>query len=148
MGFTSTPRGARLARRLTALRRDARGIPYDTDDHHEIVLIVAESTADAVVHGHAPGRDFHLRVHAPADGRTVRVEVSDARAERAPRSPAVAPEATGTGRRGGRGLLLVSRLAARWDRHPRPGAPGKTVWAQYTLSDRAAPSGSVPPCVR
>lgn len=68
MRFTSTPRGARLARRLTAVRLDAWwGIPYDTDAHDEIVLIVAELTANAVMHGHVPGRDFHLRVHAPPD---------------------------------------------------------------------------------
>ncbi|MFD6322753.1 ATP-binding protein [Streptomyces sp. NPDC058442] len=133
MRFTSTPRGARLARRLTAVRLDVWGIPYDTEAHEEIVLIVAELTANAVVHGHVPGRDFHLRVHASADGRTVRVEVSDARAERVPRNPAVDPEAAGVEEAGGRGLLLVSRLAASWDWHPRAGAPGKTVWAQYVL---------------
>ncbi|WGD43267.1 ATP-binding protein [Streptomyces cathayae] len=139
MRFTSTPRGARLARRLTAVRLDTWGIPYGTGAHDEIVLIVAELTANAVVHGHDPGRDFHLRVHAPADGRTIRVEVSDARAERAPRSPAGDPETTGTGTEeasGGRGLLLVSRLAARWDWCPRPGAPGKTVWAEYAMAVR------------
>ncbi|MGW5968957.1 ATP-binding protein [Streptomyces sp. NPDC055186] len=147
MRFTSTPRGARLARRLTAVRLDAWGIPYDTEAHEAIVLIVAELTANAVVHGHVPGRDFHLRVHAPADGRTVRVEVSDARAERAPRSP-VGPEVAGVEEAGGRGLLIVSHLAASWDWHPRAGAPGKTVWAQYLLSGRAAPSGSAPSRVR
>lgn len=145
--FTSTPRGARLARRLTAVRLDTWGIPYGTGAHDEIVLIVAELTANAVVHGHVPGRDFHLRVHAPVDGRTVRVEVSDARAERAPRSPAGDPKTTGAGAEeaagtgaeeasGGRGLLLVSRLAARWDWYPRPGAPGKTVWAEYAMAVR------------
>ncbi|MFI0267745.1 ATP-binding protein [Streptomyces luteogriseus] len=130
MRFTSTPRGARLARRLTALRLEAWGIPYDTDPHDTLVLIVAELTANAVRHGHVPGRDFHLRVHVLADGRTVRVEVTDTRAERLPRRPATAPEADGT-KETGRGLLLVSRLATRWDWHPRADGPGKTVWAEY-----------------
>ncbi|MEU6541684.1 ATP-binding protein, partial [Streptomyces sp. NPDC047000] len=51
--------------------------------------------------------------------------------ERLPRRPGT-PEAAGTGE-AGRGLLLVSRLAARWDWHPRPDGPGKTVWAEYPL---------------
>jgi anti-sigma regulatory factor (Ser/Thr protein kinase) len=132
MCFTSTPRGARLARRLTAVRLDAWGIPYDVTPHDEIVLIVAELTANAVRHGHVSGRDFHLRVHAPAGGHTVRVEVTDTRADRLPRHPGAqeTPDAGETGR----GLLLVSRLAARWDWHPRPDGPGKTVWAEYALA--------------
>ncbi|MFD3620823.1 ATP-binding protein [Streptomyces sp. NPDC058676] len=140
MRFTSTPRGARLARRLTAVRLDAWGIPYDAAYHDEIVLIVAELTANAVRHGHVPGRDFHLCVHASADGRTVRVEVSDTRADRIPRRSAAADIASGEG--AGRGLLLVSRLAARWDWHPRSDGPGKTVWAEYVLAGRTAPAAN------
>jgi anti-sigma regulatory factor (Ser/Thr protein kinase) len=135
MRFTSTPRGARLARRLAAVRLDAWGIPYGTDPHDDLVLIVAELTANAVRHGHVPGRDFHLRVLAPADGHTVRVEVTDTRAERLPRGPAAVPEADGA-EETGRGLLLVSRLAARWDWHPRADGPGKTVRAEYALNGR------------
>ncbi|MFE9646787.1 ATP-binding protein [Streptomyces sp. NPDC006365] len=131
MCFTSTPRGARLARRLVAVRLDAWGIPYGTTAHDAIVLITAELTANAVTHGRVPGRDFHLRAHVPADGRTVRVEVTDTRAERFPRRPAV-PDPTRTGE-SGHGLLLVSHLATRWDWHPRPDGPGKTVWAEYGL---------------
>ncbi|MFE9607902.1 ATP-binding protein [Streptomyces sp. NPDC006012] len=134
MHFTSTPRGARLARRLTAVRLDAWGIAYGTEPHDEIVLIVAELTANAVRHGHVPGSDFHLRVHAPADGRTVRTEVTDTRADQLPRCP-VAPDTPGTEEETGRGLLLVARLAARWDWHPRSGGPGKTIWAEYALRD-------------
>ncbi|MFF5962687.1 ATP-binding protein [Streptomyces collinus] len=131
MCFTSTPRGARLARRLTALRLDEWGIPYDSPPHDDLVLIVAELTANAVRHGHVAGRDFRLRVHATADGGTVRVEVTDTRAERLPRRPDA--HATPDAEETGRGLLLVSRLAARWDWHPRPDGPGKTVWAEYAL---------------
>ncbi|NEC87946.1 ATP-binding protein [Streptomyces sp. SID12501] len=136
MRFTSTPRGARLARRLTALRLDAWGIPYGTDAHDTLVLIVGELTANAVLHGHVPGRDFHLRVHTSADGRTVRVEVTDTRAERLPRRPAAVPETDGA-EETGRGLFLVSRLATRWDWHPRADGPGKTVWAEWVECERA-----------
>ena len=100
--------------------------------HDDLVLIVAELTANAVRHGHVAGRDFRLRVYATADGGTVRVEVTDTRAERLLRCPAAhdTPDVEETGR----GLLLVSHLAARWDWHPRPDGPGKTVWAEYALA--------------
>ncbi|MEU6181032.1 ATP-binding protein [Streptomyces coeruleorubidus] len=133
MRFTSTPRGARLARRLAAVRLDVWGIPYDTDAHDAIVLIVAELTANAVRHGHVPGRDFHLSLKVTARTRTARVEVTDTRAEHVPPHPTalLAPDIDGTG---GRGLLLVDRLATRWDWHHRPDGPGKTVWAEYALT--------------
>lgn len=137
MRFTSTPRGARLARRLAAVRLDAWGIPYGTDPHDAIVLIVAELTANAVRHGHVPGRDFHLHLHAAAADRTVRVEVTDTRAERHPRRPTV-PEGADCTEETGRGLLLVSQLATRWDWRPRPDGPGKVVWAEYEFPVRAA----------
>ena len=138
MCFTSTPRGARLARRLAAVRLDAWGIPYGTDPHEAIVLIVAELTANAVRHGHVPGRDFHLRLHTEPDGSVVRIEVTDTRTERVPRSPAL-PEDTAGAEEAGRGLLIVAHLATRWDWHPRQDGPGKTVWAEYALP---SPPGS------
>ncbi len=133
MRFTSTPRGARLARRLAAVRLDAWGMPYGTDAHDAIVLIVAELTANAVQHGHVAGRDFHFRLCAEPDGRVVRVEVTDTRTERLPRRPA-APEGAADGEEeAGRGLVLVSHFATRWDWHPRAEGPGKTVWAEYVF---------------
>jgi anti-sigma regulatory factor (Ser/Thr protein kinase) len=129
MRFTSTPRGARLARRLAAHRLDTWGIPYGTGRHEEIVLVLGELTANAVRHGHVPGRDFHLLLHVSAPTRTVRVEVTDTRPERTPPRPE-ALRAPGPEDTGGRGLLLVSALATRWGWHPRPEGPGKTVWAE------------------
>ncbi|WP_217163968.1 ATP-binding protein [Streptomyces sp. AC512_CC834] len=140
MRFTSTPRGARLARRLAAVRLDAWGVPYGTDAHDVIVLIVAELTANAVVHGHVPGRDFHFRLHLHADARstTVRAEVTDTRAERVPPRPgAVAVDPAPGAAETGRGLLLVAGLATRWNWHPRPDGPGKTVWAVYEVEHDA-----------
>ena len=133
MCFTSTPRGARLARRLAAHRLDAWGIPYDTYAHDALVLIVAELTANAVRHGHVPGRDFHLRLRVSAESGTARIEVTDTRAERVPPRPDALrlPDAEDSG---GRGLLLVAGLAARWDWHLRADGPGKTVWAECALT--------------
>lgn len=137
MRFTSTPRGARLARHLAAVRLDAWGVPYGTDDHDAILVIVAELTANAVLHGNVPGRDFHLRLgllHAGPRSATVRVEVTDTRGERVPLGPGrPRPEVPAVDETG-RGLLLVAALATRWDWHPRPGGPGKTVWAEYGIT--------------
>ena len=76
-----------------------------------------------------------LPLHAAPDGRTVRVEVTDTRTERQPRRPAI-PEGATDAEETGRGLLLVSHLATRWDWHPRPDSPGKTVWAERLLPSR------------
>ncbi|MFE9180930.1 ATP-binding protein [Streptomyces sp. NPDC007126] len=136
MRFASTPCGARLARRLAAHRLDSWGVSYDTGAHDAIVLIVAELTANAVLHGHVPGRDFHLRLHLTTDARatTTRVEVADTRGERLPPRPAdvAADHAPGVAETR-RGLLLVAALATRWDWHPRLDGPGKTVWAEYVV---------------
>jgi anti-sigma regulatory factor (Ser/Thr protein kinase) len=129
MRFSSTPRGARLARRLAGQRLDAWGIPYDCDTHHALTLIVAELAANAVQHGRVPGRDFHLAL--AYDTMTVRIEVTDTRTEGVPVVPvAAAPTDLHDA---GRGLLLVEHLADRWDWHPRRDGPGKTVWAEYVL---------------
>ncbi|MET7764827.1 ATP-binding protein [Streptomyces sp. NPDC005393] len=138
MRFSSTPRGARLARRLAGQRLDAWGIPYDCDTHHALTLIVAELAANAVRHGLVPGRDFRLAV--ACDAMTVRIEVTDTRTEGVP------VVATPTDLRDtGRGLFLVEHLADRWDWHPRRDGPGKTVWAEYALPAPGRPAAA-PSC--
>ncbi|MFF7837477.1 ATP-binding protein [Streptomyces ossamyceticus] len=132
MRFSSTRRGARLARRLCAVRLDAWGIPYGTDTHDALTLIAAELCANAVQHGHVTGRDFHLQL--TAHDRAVRIEVTDTRGDRIPvRAP---DDPTGI-RTGGRGLVLVATLADLWGWYRRPEGPGKTVWAQLTLPTTA-----------
>ncbi len=141
--FSSTPRGARLARRLCAERLDSWGVPYGSDDHDVLSLLVSELATNAVTHGHVTGRDF--RVHllaftAPAAASlTVRVEVTDTRGDALP-APAATPD-TSPVPIGGRGLLLVEALADRWGCAPRPDGPGKTVWAECTVA-RYGPSAA------
>jgi anti-sigma regulatory factor (Ser/Thr protein kinase) len=84
VSFTSTPRGARLARLFVAQCLDAWGHPYDSHVNETLALITAEPCANAVQHGRVPGRDFHVRLTAEADGGRLRVQVSDTRAERRP----------------------------------------------------------------
>lgn len=123
MRFTSTPRGARLARRLVSHRLHDWGYPYNTTVNDTVTLIAAELTANAVRHGHVPGRDFHLRL--TSDAAALRIEVTDTRTELTPIPTTPAPDAEA-----GRGLLLVAALATHWGTTPRTGAPGKTVWAR------------------
>ncbi|WP_405899905.1 ATP-binding protein [Streptomyces sp. NBC_00727] len=126
--FSSTPRGARLARRLAVHQLDAWGVPYGSPASDTAAVLVAELAANAVTHGRVPGRDFEVTVRLI--GRTLRIEVSDARGERRPPvGGAVAPAPLAED---GRGLLLVEALAARWevlDRVP----VGKTVAAELDL---------------
>ncbi|MEU1483359.1 ATP-binding protein [Streptomyces sp. NPDC005752] len=128
MRFSSTPRGARLARRLAGERLDAWGIPYGCDAHDALLLTVAELSSNAVRHGHVSGRDFRLRLFA--EGTAIRIEVTDTRGECLPTSAApAAPD-----QEGGRGLLLVAALADRWGWYPSVDGPGKTVWAVLEVS--------------
>lgn len=125
--FSSTPRGARLARHLVVHRLDAWGVPYGSALSDTAALLVAELAANAVTHGRVPGRDIEVLLRL--DAYTLRIDVSDSRGERRPSVTAVtaAPEAEH-----GRGLLLVDALADRWgvfDRVP----VGKTVRAELDL---------------
>ncbi|MEU9548062.1 ATP-binding protein [Streptomyces werraensis] len=147
--FSSTPRGARLARRLCGERLDAWGIPYGSDAHDVLSLLVSELATNAVTHGHVTGRDFRVDLLAlsatDAATLTVRVEVTDTQGDRLPEPPhtpmahAGEPTADST-RTGGRGLFLVEALADRWGCVPRPDGPGKTVWAEYTAATVTAPA--------
>ncbi|WP_051871945.1 ATP-binding protein [Streptomyces sclerotialus] len=119
--LSATRRGARLARLLAAEHIRAWGLPtlLDAAEH-----VIAELAANAASHGRVPGRDFRLRVAAGPG--TLRIEVTDARGERAPvRQPPGRGES-------GRGLVLVDALADRWGTVYGP-APCKTVWAEFDL---------------
>ncbi|MFF3908492.1 ATP-binding protein [Streptomyces sp. NPDC001848] len=127
MRFTSTPRGARLARRLVSHRLDEWGHPYGGPLNEAVTLIASELAANAVRHGHVPGRDFHVRLTETPE--VVRLEVSDTRTERLPESR---PPRDPASDESGRGLLLVEALADLWGVVPR--SPGKSVWAEVRRS--------------
>ncbi|MFD4141296.1 MULTISPECIES: ATP-binding protein [unclassified Streptomyces] len=131
--FSSTPRGARLARRLAVHQLDRWGVPQGSDLSDTAALLVAELAANAVTHGRVPGRDFELTL-TRAPGAVLRIEVSDTRGEKMPPPPGrLSPPAPGE--TSGRGLLLVEALADRWcvlDRVP----VGKTVRAELDLPRR------------
>jgi anti-sigma regulatory factor (Ser/Thr protein kinase) len=128
--FSSTPRGARLARHLAVHRLDAWGIPYGSAVSETAALLVAELAANAVTHGCVPSRDIEVVLRL--DPYTLVIDVSDSRGERRPPPPEMVTAAD-PATEGGRGLLLVTALATRWtvlDRVP----VGKTVRAELALS--------------
>ncbi|MEU2226535.1 ATP-binding protein [Streptomyces sp. NPDC018347] len=133
--FSATRRGARLARRMATFRLDLWGVPYGSPASDAVALVVAEFAANAVLHALVPGRDFELRLCCDRASGVVRVEVSDTHPARSePPRPAPAPAEA----EGGRGLLLVEAVAARWGVDEREG-PGKTVWAECALPSDSRP---------
>ncbi|MFJ9338483.1 ATP-binding protein [Streptomyces sp. NPDC101733] len=128
--FSSTPRGARLARQLALVELHDWGVPEGTAPSYGAALLVAELAANAVTHGRLPGRDFELRLTLFEGGADtaglLRVEVSDARRDR---RPAVRPQAYGA--ESGYGLRVVEGIATGWGVTDR--LVGKTVWAELPV---------------
>jgi anti-sigma regulatory factor (Ser/Thr protein kinase) len=124
--LSATRRGARLARLLAAEELRSWGLPEDPAR-----LIVAELSANAVLHGQVPGRDFRLTltVTPPA---TLRIAVTDTRGDRLP-LPTRAQRTDSAPAESGYGLLLVEESADRWGMEGGP-VPSKTVWAELDLS--------------
>ncbi|MBY8888631.1 ATP-binding protein [Streptomyces sp. PTM05] len=127
--FSSTPRGASAARREAMARLARWGVPRESSAAESAELIVAELAANAVTHGAVAGRDAELRVTLVPG--TLRIEVTDTRAERRPPDPGHLADAP-TLAESGRGLRLVEALADRWEVRERPPV-GKTVWAELDL---------------
>ncbi|MFJ9943534.1 ATP-binding protein [Streptomyces erythrochromogenes] len=125
----STPRGARAARALTVAQLAERRLPFD-----DAAQVVAELAANALTHGRVRGRDFRLAL-CIAPGPTLRIEVTDTRREFGPPAACTAPDSEAES---GRGLVLVSALAARWGTDLGP-APLKTVWAEMDLASPISP---------
>ncbi|MEV0573909.1 ATP-binding protein [Streptomyces sp. NPDC050392] len=123
---SATRLGATLARRLAVWKLDVWGIPYGTPLSDSVALLVAELASNAVLHGRVPGRDFELRLSYAYTTGVVRVEVSDTHEARPDLTSVSPPDAEADG---GRGLLIVEAIAARWGVKDRVG-PGKTVWAE------------------
>ena len=107
------PAAARLARRAIA-----EAVPADRDDERETaMLLVSELVTNAVVHAASPV-DLAVDVHED----TVVVSVTDADT-----GPIVVPTSLTMGLgEGGRGFVLVDRLADAWGTEHHGGR--KTVW--------------------
>lgn len=122
--LSATRRGARLARLLAAEQLHDWGLPLDPAQ-----LLVAELASNAALHGRVPGRSFRLTLAVPLPA-TLRVEVTDTRADRLPvRTGTI----DGSPAESGYGLLLVEELADRWGVQDGP-HPAKTVWVELDFS--------------
>ena len=106
------PREARLA--VTKYLTGA-GLPQLVDDAQ---LLASELVTNAVRHAGGP-----IRVRARLGDGFVRIEVSDAAADRAPQ-----PRQSGPDDVGGRGMELVEKLSVRWGWQTSPEA--KVVWIE------------------
>ncbi|SER82407.1 Anti-sigma regulatory factor (Ser/Thr protein kinase) [Streptomyces sp. yr375] len=119
MGYPMTPRTVRLTRLHVRRRLTMWLWPGDVD---EAVLVTSELVANAVRHGRVPGHELWLRIHELEEDRALSIEVSDPLRA----FPEIQENATGDT---GRGLLVVSSIAAELDWFPRAEV-GKTVRAR------------------
>jgi anti-sigma regulatory factor (Ser/Thr protein kinase) len=125
--FSSTRRGARLARQLAVQQfAEWTGLPHGSDPARTVALVTAELASNAIRHGSLPGRDFRLTLLLLPHG--FRVEVTDTRPERCPPHPTDL-SVPAVDAPSGRGLLLVEAHADRWGCDVRD-AYTKTVWAE------------------
>ena len=96
---------------------EIRGLPRSVK-LYDVVLVVSELTTNAVIHAQTP---FVVKVDVAAD--RVRVEVSDGNRQRTKGSDGALLAV------GGRGLLIVDRLASAWGVVPT--SAGKIVFAEF-----------------
>lgn len=139
--FSSTRRGAHLARLLSVRQLVDWGWGRESEALATAALVVGELTANAALHGRVAGRGFRLTLTPHPDPwapSRLRIAVSDCRGERAPArlAPATAQES-------GRGLLLVEALADCWGVMPRLPS-GKTVWAECAVPVGTVAAGPEP----
>ncbi|MFB4317176.1 ATP-binding protein [Actinomadura sp. 21ATH] len=122
----AAPASPARARALTAraLAGWNVGTPEDRDD---VVLMVDELVANAVVHGRGPVR---LRLRLDAAHLTAEVADDD------PAAPAPPGRGPSDQAENGRGLMLVGALASAFG--TRPEGPGKTVWFTRHLNHHPA----------
>ncbi|OON72914.1 ATP-binding protein [Streptomyces tsukubensis] len=115
------PNVSRARQRVAWLAKEW-GVPHLMDD---AALLASELCSNALLHGCV--RDRLFRVDVALRNGAFRVSVTDAKGERMPvlRQPGEERDDIG---QFGRGLLLVSAIAQRWDSEPL--IVGKTVWAE------------------
>ncbi|ROQ65797.1 histidine kinase-like protein [Streptomyces sp. 840.1] len=95
----------------------------------DVLLCVSELATNALIHGVPPGRGFRIHLYwERAEGR-LRIEMHDSGGGEVAAVRCPAPDAEG-----GRGLMLVSALAAAWGVGERN--PGKVVWCEFAASAR------------
>jgi anti-sigma regulatory factor (Ser/Thr protein kinase) len=122
--FDHRPESVKAARDFTTRTLTAWGL----DDTGDIRLCVSELATNALTHGSDAEHGFLVRLETDADG--VRLEVHDSRT---PHRPLFQPAGPDPADETGRGLVIVSALAARWGIDPRQ-PRGKIVWSHFPTS--------------
>ncbi|MFD7512449.1 ATP-binding protein [Streptomyces sp. NPDC059853] len=118
----SRPASVAAARELVRHRLTGWGVPRDLVDTAR--LIVSELVTNALLHTASD----RIVCRVERRGRQLRIEVADQGPGLDPRVPAAGPSDPDA--EGGRGLLLLDAMAARWGViSPHQGA-GCTVWAE------------------
>ncbi|MET8982703.1 ATP-binding protein [Streptomyces sp. NPDC004539] len=140
--------------RERCFRRDRRSVPAarrfalrnlvdwglaECERASDVLLCVSELATNALVHGVPVGRQFMVVMRL--DGDTVLVEVHDS-GDGMPHI-AQAPGEGGDEDEGGRGLVLVAALSAKWGVRER--GVGKIVWCEFTLRSGASTAPSTMP---
>ncbi|MFI2431414.1 ATP-binding protein [Streptomyces sp. NPDC018693] len=127
------PRGPRSARRAREfLRTQLAEWKVDDDTASTAELLLSELVSNSIRHARTPaGREIGVRV-ARYDGH-LRVEVADADSTLPKMTAATTEDEQG------RGLILVSSLAARWGVCPRLHGIGKATWAELALRPVLSP---------
>jgi anti-sigma regulatory factor (Ser/Thr protein kinase) len=129
METRAEPQSVSRARAFVRRTLDAREITVDVRD--TMVLMASELVTNVVRHGGGGDKSTVLLFLIRID-ETLRLEVHDANRDLpVPRAAADADES-------GRGLLVVSSLAALWGAHPT--AAGKFVFCELPIAS-AAESG-------
>ncbi|WP_436791192.1 ATP-binding protein [Yinghuangia sp. YIM S10712] len=131
----STPQAARRARHAALRELADWGWPLDSEVSRTAALIVAELTANAVIHGSSDRNGFRLCLAVlpgVSEHRRLRIEVTDACGACVPQPTPHVPDAVS-----GRGLLLVAALSDRWGWAVSRDHSSKTVWAELALGTDA-----------
>ncbi|MYT23721.1 ATP-binding protein [Streptomyces sp. SID7760] len=125
-----TPRTPGWARAFLRAQARSWGIAPQIVEAAELAL--SELVTNAVRHARAP-RGREIGVTARWDGTSLRIEVADA----GPWAE-LDPVAHQPDDEGGRGLVVVAAVAARWGVERRGCGIGKAVWAEFPVGGGAA----------
>lgn len=133
--LAGTPYAASQARALVG---DLLG-----DDHptvHDATLTVSELVSNATAHSRSgqPGGTLIIAVEMAPEPGDVRIQVRDGGGLQAP-----VPTAAGPDGEHGRGLAIISALAAEWASETSDA--GRTTWCRLSTSRRAAVTAACVP---
>lgn len=120
--FDHQPESVKAARDFTTRTLRAWGLENTSD----IRLVVSELATNALAHGSDADHGFLVRLEPDAGG--IRLEVHDSRDLHQPLTGPACPDPAAD--ETGRGLVIVTALAARWGIDARRPF-GKIVWSRF-----------------